>query len=256
MSEKRIVDESAYSHNELQVLALQLDIIPERYVRNQKSLGNSEQISLLCSSVLVVGLGGLGGCVAEILARIGVGELILVDGDVFEDSNLNRQLLSQVEDLGRKKARVAERRVLSINPAVTVRAHPVFLGEENCLELIGNAAVAVDCLDTIPARFILERGCREKNIPLVSAAIGGESGQVTVVHPEDPGLSRIYGQAQNAPSKGAEKSLGTLPYAAVAMAAIECSAVVSHITGKEPVLKNRLLFADLSDYSLELLDLV
>lgn len=255
-SEKRIVDESGYNHNEIQVLALELGIIPERYARNQKSLGNSEQIRLLSSSVLVVGLGGLGGCVTEILARIGVGELILVDGDVFEDSNLNRQLLSQVKDLGRKKAIVAEQRVLSINPGVIVRAHPLFLDEENCRELIGNAVVAVDCLDTIPDRFVLEKGCREKNIPLVSAAIGGESGQATVVYPGDPGLSRIYGHPETVSPKGAEKSLGTLPYSAVTMAAMECAAIVSYLTGKEPVLKNRLLFADLSDFSLELLELL
>ena len=236
-------------------MALQLDIVPERYARNQKSLGILEQVMLLKSSVIVVGLGGLGGGVTEILARIGVGELILVDGDVFEDSNLNRQLLSRVEDLGRKKAGVAENRVLSINLGVNVRSYPLFLDAGNCRDLIGGAALAVDCLDNIPDRFVLETACREKKIPMVSAAIGGVSGQATVAYPEDPGLSLIYGQPENVQSKGVEKLLGTLPYSAITMAAIQCAEVVSCLTGKSPALRNRLLFADLSDYSLELLNL-
>ena len=253
-SEQRIAEESGYSHNEIQIMALKLDIVPERYARNQKTLGCSEQVRLLESSVIVVGLGGLGGCVTEILARIGVGELILVDGDVFEDSNLNRQLLARVEDLGKKKATAAESRVVSINPGVNVRGCPVYLDAQNCSDLIGRAGVAVDCLDTIPDRFVLEAGCRQKNIPMVSAAIGGESGQATIVYPQDPGLSLVYGQPETVPPKGVEKSLGTLPYTVFTMAAVECAAVVSCLTGKPPVLRNRLLFADLSDCTLELLN--
>jgi molybdopterin/thiamine biosynthesis adenylyltransferase len=253
-SEQRIAEESGYSHNEIQIMALGLEIVPERYARNQKSLGCREQLRLLESSVIVVGLGGLGGCVTEILARIGVGELILVDGDVFEDSNLNRQLLARVEDLGKKKALAAQNRVVSINPGVNVRVCPVYLDAQNCCELIGGARVAVDCLDTIPDRFVLEAGCRQKNIPMVSAAIGGEAGQATIVYPEDPGLSLIYGQPETVPPKGVEKSLGTLPYTVFTMAAVECAGVVSCLIGKPPVLRNRLLFADLSDCTLELLN--
>ena len=123
------------------------------------------------------------------------------------------------------------------------------------LTAISGALLAVDCLDNIPDRFALEAGCRDKNIPMVSAAIGGESGQATVVFPGEPGLSLIYGKPENVPSKGIEKSLGTLPYSAITMAAIECAEVVSYLTGKSAVLRSRLLFADLSDYSLELLSL-
>ncbi len=253
-SEQRLAEDSCSSHNEIQIMALKLGIVPERYARNQKSLGCREQLRLLESAAMIVGLGGLGGCVTEILARIGVGELILVDGDVFEDSNLNRQLLARVEDLGEKKAIAAGNRVASINPAVNVRVCPVYLDAQNCSELIGRAGVAVDCLDSIPDRFVLEAGCRRKNIPMVSAAIGGESGQATIVYPEDPGLSLVYGRPGTAPPKGVEKSLGTLPYTVFTMAAVECAAVVSCLIGRPPVLRNRLLFADLSDCTLELLD--
>ena len=250
-SEQRIVEASGYSHAAVQLTALENDIIPERYARNQKSLNNAEQIQLLTSEVLIVGLGGLGGCVTELLARVGVGSLRLVDGDVFEDSNLNRQLLSTVDDLGKRKADVARERVAAINPAVRVQSFSVYLEQENCEQLIGTADCAVDCLDSIPDRFVLEAGCRLKNIPMISAAIGGETGQATIIYPEEPGLRLIYGEKKSVPAKGVEGSLGTLPYAAVTMASIECAVVVSCLTGKESPLRNSLLFLDLSDFGLE-----
>ena len=250
-SEEKIVEASGYSHAEVQINALENAIIPERYARNQKSLSNAEQIQLLKSEVLIVGLGGLGGCVTELLARVGVGSLRLVDGDVFEDSNLNRQLLSTVGDLGKRKADVARERVSALNPAVQVQPFSVYLEKENCEQLIGTADCAVDCLDSIPDRFVLEAGCRVKNIPMISAAIGGETGQATIVYPDEPGLRLIYGEENKVAAKGVERSLGTLPYAAVTMASIECAVVVSYLTGKEPSLKNTLLFLDLSDFGLE-----
>lgn len=250
-SEETLAAESKYSHHEIQAAALEQGIVPERYSRNQKSLSSEDQLKLLGSSVIIVGLGGLGGAVTEILARVGVGKLTLVDGDVFEDSNLNRQLLATTKDLGRQKAVVARERVQAINPGVIVQTFPQFLIEENCLELIGEALLAVDCLDNIPDRFVLQSGCRRKIIPLVSAAIGGESGQATIIFPDDTGLSLIYGREQDAPRRGVEKSLGTLPYTAVTMAAIECAEVISYLTGRPPVLRNRLLLTDLSEYSIE-----
>ena len=254
-SELGIVETSGYRHSEVQIMALEQGIIPERYARSQKSLGNQEQIKLLKSTVVIVGLGGLGGGVTEILARIGVGNLILIDGDVFEDSNLNRQLLSRVEDLGKLKVNAAQERVEAINPAVETITHPVYLTEENAQSLVDTADVGVDCLDSINSRFALEAGCRAKMIPMVSAAIGGESGQATIIYPDDPGLSLIYGKKNDVADKGVEGSLGTLPYAAVTMAAIEAAAVISYLTGKEPSLRNKLLFADLSEYDFELLSL-
>ncbi|NNK56468.1 MAG: HesA/MoeB/ThiF family protein, partial [Desulfofustis sp.] len=98
-------------HKTIQLAALRQGIVPEVYARNQKRLSCADQIKLLQSHVAVIGLGGLGGTVTEILARIGIGTLTLVDGDRFDDSNLNRQLLSSTEVLGKPKASVAEARV-------------------------------------------------------------------------------------------------------------------------------------------------
>jgi molybdopterin/thiamine biosynthesis adenylyltransferase len=249
--ECRIVENTGYSHQEVQITALQNDIIPERYARNQKSISTAEQIRLLQSHVAVIGLGGLGGTVTEILARIGIGNLTLVDGDHFEDSNLNRQILSSTDVLGKMKADIATARVSALNPAVNVRPVFDFFSADNSQHILQKANIAVDCLDTIPDRFTLEESCKVQNIPLVSAAIGGTSGQVTVILPEDPGLKLIYGNPKDAPKRGVEATLGTLPYAAIAMAALECAEIVALAAGRPAQLRKQLLLADFRYYSIE-----
>ena len=240
---------------EVECSALETGILPERYSRNQKSLSNSDQLRLLQSHAAVIGLGGLGGTVTEILARIGVGHLTLIDGDCFEESNLNRQLLSSTTLLGQSKAIAAKNRVAEINPAVEVQAVEQFFSAKNSHELLRGALVAIDCLDTISDRFVVEEGCRKEGIPLVSAAIGGCSGQATLVYPGESGLKRVYGEPAKAPSRGVEASMGTLPFAAMYMAAVECAEVVTLLLGKSGELRNRLFFADVSDHTSELFTL-
>lgn len=249
--ERQLVQETGCSHREVQLAALKMEIVPERYARNQKSLSYEDQIRMLNSHAVIIGQGGLGGTVTEILARIGIGKLTLVDGDHFEDSNLNRQLLSSTDALGQMKAEVGAKRVHSINPAVETRCITQFFTKENGEEIIGEAGIAVDCLDTISARFVLEKVCRDKQIPLVSAAIGGASGQATVIFPEDPGLRLVYGSPDKAPQRGGEATLGTLPYAAVAMAAFECAEVVGLAINRPSHLRKKLLVADFYYHSTE-----
>lgn len=249
--EIRIAEEVGLSAKEVQIAALNNNIVPERYCRNQKTLTNEEQIKLLQSHVVIVGLGGLGGAVTEILSRIGVGKLTLVDGDVFEDSNLNRQLLATTENLGQHKAEVGRSRGHLINPAIDIQAIPDFFTEDNGMDILQGADLAVDCLDSIPDRFVVENGCRANNIPLVSAAIGGTSGQATVIFPGDLGLRQIYGDPASVRQKGIETQLGTLPFAAIFMAAIECAEVVSIICTNSSQLQNSLLITNIADQSVE-----
>ncbi len=251
--ERDLAMQTGHSHREIQLAALAMEIVPERYARNQKILSCDDQIRLLNSHAVVIGQGGLGGTVTEILARIGIGRLTLVDGDYFEDSNLNRQLLSSTDVLGQMKAEVGEKRVKSINPAVETRCITQFLTAENGEAIIGDGEIAVDCLDTISARFVLEDICRKKHIPMVSAAIGGASGQATVIFPEDPGLKLVYGDPDTAPKKGGEATLGTLPYAAIAMAAYECAEVVGLAVRRPSQLRKKLLLADFHYHSTETL---
>lgn len=253
--ELEIATQTALSLRQVECSALEAGILPERYSRNQKSLSNKDQLRLLRSHATVVGLGGLGGTVTEILARIGVGSLTLVDGDCFDESNLNRQLLSSTSLLGHSKALAAKSRVAEINPAVEVQAIEQFFSAKNSHELLSGALVAIDCLDTIGDRFALEEGCQKAGIPFVSAAIGGCSGQATVVYPGESGLKRIYGDPGKAPARGVEASMGTLPFAAMYMAAVECAEVVTLLLGKPGELRNRLFFADVSDHTSELFTL-
>jgi molybdopterin/thiamine biosynthesis adenylyltransferase len=254
-AECRIAEQTGQSIKEIELQALNSDIVPERYCRNQASLSNRDQIRLLRSHVAVIGLGGLGGTVTEILARIGVGKLTLVDGDSFDDSNLNRQILSSPENLGKPKAEIAARRVNDINPAVETCPIETFFTGQNSGKILRNVHLVIDCLDTITDRFVVEASCQAHSLPMVSAAIAGSSGQATVIIPGDPGLKRIYGSPQKAPAKGVEASIGTLPFAAMYMAAVECAEAVTILLGKPPELQNRLFLADTRDHTSDLLDL-
>jgi len=249
--ELKIANELNLGTKTVQIEALRHNIIPERYSRNQRSLSNEDQIKLLQAHVGIVGQGGLGGTVTEILARIGIGRLTLVDGDVFEESNLNRQLLSSTGNLGMQKVEAARERVAAINPAIEVSVVSKFLTDDNAEKILKGCTVAVDCLDSIPSRFSLEKGCRSLDIPLVYAAIGGTAGQATVIFPGDAGLRQIYGDPQKVPAKGAETRWGTLPYAAMLMAAIECAETVTLLCRKTSQLHKTLLIVNTGDHSCE-----
>lgn len=236
--------------------ALREDILPERYSRNQKTLSCADQLRLFSSHVAVIGLGGLGGTVVELLARLGVGHLTLVDGDVFDESNINRQLLCSPLHIGQDKARVAETRLQEINPAVELRIFPEFFTANNGSAILSEVDLAVDCLDNIPSRFLLEKMCRETSIPLVSAAIAGASGQATTIFPSDSGFKLIYGKQEKIEPKGVEKSLGTLPFAAAYMAAVESAEVMNILLGKPAELRHRLFLAEINEHTSELLELI
>lgn len=246
-----LVKRTGLTHHQIQYTALKNDILPERYARNQTTLSTSDQLDLLQAHVAIIGLGGLGGTVAEILARIGIGKLTLVDGDVFEDSNLNRQLLSTSENLGQHKADIATSRVKAVNPGVNTTPIHEYFSEKNGARILQTATIAVDCLDTIPARFTLEKACKDLAIPMVSAAIAGTSGQATVIFPDDTTLSSIYGHQHQRVQKGIEMSLGTLPYAAIAMAAIECAEIVSLAISRPAELRKKLLITDFQHQTMD-----
>jgi molybdopterin/thiamine biosynthesis adenylyltransferase len=252
---RRLAVESGASGREIEIAALENGIVPERYARNMRSFSPADQTALLRARVAVVGLGGLGGTVTEILSRLGVGRLTLLDGDRFEDSNLNRQLLSTVEGLGQLKSEAALARVGRINPSVEITDLTEFVTVENAAAVLGGCDVVVDCLDNLRTRFQVEDACRRLGCPLVSAAVAGSSGHVTTIFPEDSGLRLIYGEPQSAPLKGAETALGTVPYAVTFLAALEGAEVVKVILKKGSLLRHKLLVADLMDGIIEVMNL-
>jgi molybdopterin-synthase adenylyltransferase len=221
---------------EAELAALAKGVVPERYARNMGTLGPQGQRRLLESAVLVAGLGGLGGYVVESLARLGVGRIAGVDGGVFDEPDLNRQLLSEQDGLGQGKAQAARARILRVNPAVEFTAHPVpfqSLGGD----VFRGLALAFDCLDAIPSRLELAARCSSAGLPLVHGAIAGWCAQVAVCPPGAGTLERIYAGAKG--PRGEEAEAGNLPMTAAVAANLMVALAVPILLGRsaEPVLR-------------------
>lgn len=252
---QELAQQTGMSGREIEQAALENGFVPERYARNLRTFSLADQAALLKSHAGVVGLGGLGGTVTEILARMGVGRLTLIDGDRFEDSNLNRQLLSSPANLTQPKAEAAAQRVRRINPSTDVTVHACFLTAQNAAELLAGCDVVVDCLDNLRTRFEVEDACRLLGCPMVSAAVAGASGHLTVIFPQDRGLRLVYGEPQSLPLKGAEISLGTVPYSVAFLASLECAEVAKVLLGRGSLLRDKLLVADLTEAIIEVMNL-
>lgn len=213
-----------------------------RYLRNHDAISEAEQAILAQKRVLVVGCGGLGGYVIECLARIGVGYLRVVDGDVFDETNLNRQLLSSSMNLGRPKTLAAQQRVMAVNPLVEVEAFQTLLTDENAVPLLDGCDVAVDALDNIPSRLVLQQAARSAGIPLVHGAVAGWIGQVCVVQPGQELLNSLYPASMD--TQGEEQETGTLSFTAALTASWQAAETVKLLLGK-PGLHGEILEIDL-----------
>jgi molybdopterin-synthase adenylyltransferase len=233
-----------------------MSIEPERYARNFETLTRAQQAKLASARVAVLGLGGLGGGVSEMLARTGVGHLTLIDGDVFEPSNLNRQLFCTEDLLGTAKALAAEKRIRAVNSTVQVTAIHQYADENTLYDMIKNTDLVVDCLDSIISRFMLQDAAKKAQIPLVAGAIAGVSGQVTVIFPQDKGYELIYGKKEHLPAKGIETRTGNISYCALMVAALQASECIKVLLNRGDTLRNRLLIMDLWSNSFEVMDLI
>jgi molybdopterin/thiamine biosynthesis adenylyltransferase len=209
-----------------------------RYERNYPALSLEEQNMLASKRVAVVGCGGLGGYIVEMLGRIGVGHITVVDGDVFTNSNLNRQLYSSDETLGQPKPLCAERRMKSVNPGVTVKAVCENLTEANADALLHGHHVIVDALDNGKARLLLAQTARSLKLPVVSGAISGWRGRVIVLFPENNADFLWSGEGSGVVS-------GNLPFTAACTASIEAAEAVKVLLGRTGCLKNRMIEFDL-----------
>jgi molybdopterin/thiamine biosynthesis adenylyltransferase len=227
--------------------ALEMEILPHRYLRNRDAITPAMQLRLAESRVAVIGAGGLGGNVILLLARIGVGSLVVVDGDVFDESNLNRQALCRVENIGRPKTTEAAIAVASVNPGVEVSAHHVKLGPDNGKEILAGTRVVVDGLDNVKDRFVVQKLARDLGIPLVHGAVAGFEGQVMSIMPDDPGLELLYGsdserwQTKDRP----EAVLGVPGVAPSLIATLQVMEVIKLLLDRGLPLRNRMLRVDL-----------
>ena len=175
--------------------------MPTRYIgkgyweiisRQMSIVTKSQQERFKDAKITVVGCGGIGGSVIEQLARMGVGKLNLIDKDIFDLSNLNRQLISGLDTLAKEKSYSAKERVRNINPFVTVKAFNEELNEDNIEEVIEDSDVVVDALDNLVTRVIVSRTARKLEIPYIHGAIHGTMGQVSVFTHETKSYEEMF----------------------------------------------------------------
>jgi molybdopterin/thiamine biosynthesis adenylyltransferase len=232
---------------EVYVGALKHGIIPYRYLRNREAVTPGMQLKLAESRVAVIGAGGLGGNVILLLARLGVGCIAVVDGDAFDETNQNRQALSNMKNMGINKAMEAASTLGSMNPGVEVVAHPVRLDSRNGKDILSGCRVVVDALDNVADRFVVERIAKDLGIPMVHGAVAGFEGQVMSIFPDDPGLELLYGKGGTTwqPEKRAEAVLGVPAVAPSLMATLQVMEVLKILLNRGRLLRNRMLRIDL-----------
>lgn len=232
--------------------------IPTWMARTEVLIGAEQILKLQKANVLVVGLGGVGGICAEMIARAGVGKMTIVDADVVEASNRNRQIPALISTDQQLKVDVMRQRILDINPEIEITALPEFIRDQRTVEIIeqGNFDYAVDCIDTLSPKVFFLKACIERKIPIISSmGAGGKfdptrievvdisesyrcnlaryvrkrlqkqgirTGLKVVFSPEDVDQSRIYETPNAFPKKSV---IGTISYMPAAFG-ITCASVV------------------------------
>ena len=241
---------------EVEITALKQGIIPCRYLRNIGTVGLDGQIKLLQSTVAVVGAGGLGSTIIELLARQGIGHLIIIDNDRFAEENLNRQIMSTEENLGQYKVISAAKRVKEINSATTVTTFRERLTGDNAKSLLTGARVVVDGLDNLSSRLVVEQTCRALAIPYIYASIAGFNGQLMTIFPEDVGLSSLYGSSSDiVPEQGIETRIGNPPATVALIAALQVQEAVNIIAGVGAAIRNQILLVDARECTIDRIEL-
>jgi len=223
-----------------------------RYVRNGTTVTEEEHQLLMTKRVLVAGCGGLGGYIIEMLARIGIGHLTVVDPDVFDETNLNRQLLCEEMLLGSFKSAAAAERVECINSEVDVI--PVYerITDDNSLTLLGGHSLVIDALDNIGGRFSLQSACETLGIPLIHGAISGWFGQVGVILPGDRLFDRLYPEREKTLI---DSSMGNPSFSPAVIAGLQVAEALKILIGKGEPIRNKILFIDMLSSLSELIEM-
>jgi molybdopterin/thiamine biosynthesis adenylyltransferase/molybdopterin synthase catalytic subunit/rhodanese-related sulfurtransferase len=214
-----------------------------------EEVGAAGQAKLRASRVLIVGCGGLGVPVVSYLAGAGVGRLGLVDSDRLEPSNLHRQTMYALADVGKLKAELAAERVRALNPDVDVRAYTVRLDALNASDLIGRHDLVIDCTDNFSTKFLLNDYCVQLGKPVVFASVYQYEGQLQVVQPGSACLRCVWPEATRDGIVGncAEAGvLGPVPGVFGSLQTFEAMKLLLNLPGQ---LNNELLVLDLLTFS-------
>ena len=221
----------------------------DRYLRNIPALSEEECLLLRKKRVLVVGCGGLGGNLISIFLRVGVGHLRIVDGDVFEPTNLNRQLFSSITALGHNKAKIAAQRASFINPDIQLDVVDEFLTEENAAALLQDCDIAVDALDNIPSRRLLAKACEKAGVPLIYGAISGWVAQAGLSLPGDQLIHTLYPEDVVVRDKSVHSFTPSL------CASMQASLCIKYLVGR-PVKNGTIYYFDLLNQEFESIPMV
>ena len=208
-------------------------------------LGYSAQLKLKNGRACLLGLGGLGSPAATQLAAVGVGHLRLVDRDVVELANLHRQHLYGIDDVGYPKVEVAAKKLHKLNPFIEIEPLPLYITEDNAKEIVEGMDVVIDCLDSMTARYAINRACVKLGIPYIFAAAITTTGNVSTIIPGKTAcLECFYGNLDDdkLPKCGV---VGVHPSLLSIIASLEASEAIRILTGKQPLLANKLFHIDL-----------
>lgn len=220
-----------------------------RYSRNIPALTEGECTLLRQKRVLVVGCGGLGGHIIDQLTRIGIGSLRVVDGDVFEQTNLNRQLLSRISHLGVPKAKAAADHIAQVNPDIATEALQVYMTEENADALIADCDIVIDALDNISGRLVLAAACERAGIPYVYGAIQGWVAQAGLSLPGDRMIERLF------PEEIRISDNSVLSFTPALCASLQVALCVKFLTGRH-VENGTVYYFDLLNQEFESIPIV
>ena len=221
----------------------------ERYSRQVmlEEIGYEGQLKLKKAKVCVVGIGGLGNPISTRLVAMGIGKIRIVDRDVIELSNLHRQTMFDESDIGQIKVEAAEKKLKKLNPDVSVEALPVSVNDYTALDIVEGCDVVIDALDSVNARYSLNKACVAKKIPFVTGAAVGVSGQVFTIIPKETACYHCLFPALDENSMPTCSTEGVHPSILSIIGGIEVAEAVKIIVGRQPSLANKLLYVDLDN---------
>jgi len=221
----------------------------DRYSRQVmlEEIGYQGQLKLKQAQVCVVGVGGLGNPIVTRFAAMCVGKIRIVDRDVIELSNLHRQTMFNEDDVGQVKVETAAKKLRKLNPDIIIEEMPVSINDYTALEVVDGCTVVVDALDSVNARYSLNKACIEKKIPFVTGAAVGVTGQSFTILPNQSACYHCLFPALDEDSMPTCSIEGVHPSILSIIGGIEVSEAVKVITGKEPSLKDKVLHVDLEN---------
>lgn len=212
-----------------------------------EEIGYNGQLKLKNATVCVVGTGGLGNPITSRLAAMGVGTLRIVDRDVIELSNLHRQTMFDEDDVGQVKVEVAEKKLRKLNPDCKIEALAVSVNDYTALEVVEGCDVVIDALDSVNARYALNKACVKFGIPFVTGAAVGVSGQAFTVLPKESACYYCMFPDLNEDTMPTCSIEGVHPSILSIVGGIEVAEAVKIIIGKSPSLSERILHIDLEN---------